>query len=86
MNTSLEDSLEHAYIGLGPMPLEEKYMVANQKSVIDDVVKQIGLTCEALANRKNLPEDNQNFAPHHVISIIGGRGTGKTSVVTTIAN
>ncbi|MBD2648072.1 MULTISPECIES: P-loop NTPase fold protein [Nostoc] len=60
-------------------------MVANQKNVVNDVVKQIGLTCKTLANRENLPEDNQNFAPHHVISIIGGRGTGKTSVVTTIA-
>lgn len=78
-------SLENAYVGLGPMPLEKEYMVANQKSVVTDVVNRIALTCKALANRKNLPEDNQNFSPHHVISIIGGRGTGKTSVVSTIA-
>ncbi|BAZ31060.1 hypothetical protein NIES4074_35310 [Cylindrospermum sp. NIES-4074] len=81
----MNPSLEHAYVGLGPMPLEKEYMVANQESVVNDVVEQIGLTCEALASRKNLPEDNQNFAPHHVVSIIGDRGTGKTSVVTTIA-
>ncbi|HLP88409.1 MAG TPA: P-loop NTPase fold protein [Nostocaceae cyanobacterium] len=81
----MNPSLEQAYVGLGPMLLEEEYMVANQKNIVNEVVKQIGLTCDALEKRENLPRNNQNFAPHHVISIIGGRGTGKTSVVTTIA-
>jgi len=71
-----------SYIGLGPMLLESEQMIANQREVIDLVVGRVSVACKVLLERSGLPQDAiRNFEPHHVITIAGGRGTGKTSVL-----
>jgi hypothetical protein len=63
------------------MIIPKGYLVANQAKIIDDIHKMVSATCDVVsADRPLLPE---GFSPHNVITIVGGRGTGKTSVLLT---
>ncbi len=74
-------ALESSYVGLGPMPLPHEFLVANQKETIDKIYDRVSAACEVVSEYGfKLPEE---FYPSHVISIVGGRGTGKTSVLLT---
>jgi hypothetical protein len=69
------------------MLLQDEQMIANQKEVVNAVVTRIDSACDALLDRREFATNSKtDFEPHHVITIVGGRGTGKTSVLMTIIN
>ena len=77
----MSSSRADGYIGLGPMVIPEEFLVANQREAVDTIVGRVTSACKSLLNPDSrLP---RKFYPNHVISIIGGRGTGKTSVLMT---
>ncbi len=76
----------HDYVGLGPMALDDEFMVGNQREVVRAMLGRITAAERALSDSIHLPDQlRRDFAPHHVITIVGNRGIGKTSVLMTIA-
>lgn len=78
------------YSGLGPITLPDEIRLSNQQEVISGVGEAIKLAANSSTDKdgdtKLLASTGQMTpTPHHVFSIIGGRGTGKTSILQTIA-
>jgi hypothetical protein len=67
------------FTGIGPINIPDASRISNQQEIIDSLVSII----ERLS--KTAPPSAVNSeSPHHVLSILGGRGTGKTSLLLTI--
>lgn len=67
------------FTGIGPISIPEESRLSNQQEIIDSLVSIIG----RLSQSTQSPAFNTE-SPHHVLSILGGRGTGKTSLILTI--
>lgn len=69
------------------MLLEPRRMVANQQGVIEFVLSRVTSAVKVLGDPRGLPGAAlDKFESHNVITIVGGRGSGKTSVLLTIAS
>lgn len=81
------DEFEEVHIGLGPRLLPQDRRRANQEFVLDRVLRRVAAAIESSAKSANLAADDYGVsAPHNVICVSGARGTGKTSVLITIAD
>jgi hypothetical protein len=69
------------YTGIGPIVIPPRFTVANQAEVIEQAIRTVNAALSAATVADSL---EVNSAPHHVISLIGGRGAGKTSVLLTL--
>lgn len=74
------------HIGIGPLALDNEWMLSNQKVIVDKIINRIKSTCMSISEQKTIGSGKfgRDFISHHVISLVGDRGTGKTSTLLTI--
>lgn len=67
------------FTGIGPISIPAESRLSNQQEIIDSLVSIIDQLSQTAQS-----SDVNSESPHHVLSILGGRGTGKTSLILTI--
>ena len=81
-------SRENRSVGIGPMCLSDEWMAGNQRSVIKTVLEYVNAACRAYKEPNRYLADVQpgEWRPYYVISLVGKRGSGKTSMLMSIIN